>query len=163
MSCIITGGVYDPIKASGLWITDGNVVLLLMRSQSSDMGGTWGLPGGHLEDGENPLDAAFRETSEEAGYVPPFYGLGAKKYNKGYVTYELQVQPKYTGWKPKLNDEHTDYKWATVEWINHNWDKLHPGVQDFFDFLQNPTSMKTMKGPKLDPAKIAYMIFVGRK
>ena len=32
-----------------------------------DSYGNWGFPKGHLEDGESPADAAFRETEEETG------------------------------------------------------------------------------------------------
>jgi 8-oxo-dGTP diphosphatase len=43
---------------------------LLMQHRSADAPispGQWGLPGGHVEQGEDPLAAAHRELGEEAG------------------------------------------------------------------------------------------------
>ena len=41
-------------------------VLLQHRAEWSAEGGTWGIPGGALADGENPLEGALRESFEEA-------------------------------------------------------------------------------------------------
>lgn len=47
---------------------DGGVELVLQhRALWSHHGGTWGVPGGALADGEGPLDGAVREATEEAG------------------------------------------------------------------------------------------------
>lgn len=40
------------------------------RSPSVDSGGTWGIPGGALNEGEDPAVGAMREFSEEIGFVP---------------------------------------------------------------------------------------------
>jgi 8-oxo-dGTP pyrophosphatase MutT (NUDIX family) len=45
--------------------------LLQKRSDDSSQGGTWGLPGGTCHVGEDPWDAAVRETAEEIGELPP--------------------------------------------------------------------------------------------
>lgn len=42
-------------------------VLLQLRAEWSHSGGTWGIPGGALKMGESPLQAALRESHEEAG------------------------------------------------------------------------------------------------
>lgn len=45
-------------------------VLLQHRALWSDQGGTWGLPGGALQEGEAPVHGALREAVEEAGVDP---------------------------------------------------------------------------------------------
>jgi 8-oxo-dGTP diphosphatase len=42
-------------------------VLLQLRAEWSHSGGTWGIPGGALRQGEGAIDAALRESHEEAG------------------------------------------------------------------------------------------------
>ncbi|MFD1504350.1 NUDIX hydrolase [Georgenia yuyongxinii] len=55
-----------------LWRTGpaGPQLVLQHRALWSHHGGTWGLPGGALSDGETPVDGAVREAREEAGVVP---------------------------------------------------------------------------------------------
>jgi len=48
----------------------GLEVLLQHRALWSDEGGTWGLPGGALAEGEAPVHGALREAAEEAGVDP---------------------------------------------------------------------------------------------
>lgn len=52
---------------------DTGRVLMLQRAITDDdpAGGYWECPGGHLEDGEDPLEAARREWSEETGLPAP--------------------------------------------------------------------------------------------
>ena len=45
-------------------------VLLQHRALWSHEGGTWGLPGGALRPGEDPVHGALREAAEEAGVDP---------------------------------------------------------------------------------------------
>ncbi|HZO79635.1 MAG TPA: NUDIX hydrolase [Solirubrobacteraceae bacterium] len=46
--------------------------LLTLRSRLVDEGGSWGVPGGAIRDGEPAEKAARRETLEEIGYLPPY-------------------------------------------------------------------------------------------
>ena len=50
--------------ASGLVIRDDKVLLILHPYL-----GRWFQPGGHIDDGESPIDAAIREVYEETGFV----------------------------------------------------------------------------------------------
>lgn len=52
------------ITASGLVIRD-EVVLLIFHPYIN----TWFQPGGHIDEGESPVDAAVREVYEETGFV----------------------------------------------------------------------------------------------
>jgi SPP1 gp7 family putative phage head morphogenesis protein len=46
-------------------------VLMLQRGVSESDGGVWEFPGGHMEPGEAPIDAAYREWCEEVGQALP--------------------------------------------------------------------------------------------
>lgn len=48
---------------------NGRCVLLLKRGPNGSYPGMWCLPGGHIESGESPEDAAARELLEETGLV----------------------------------------------------------------------------------------------
>lgn len=48
----------------------GYDVVLQHRAEWSDQGGTWGIPGGALAPGEDPVAGAVREAGEEAGIDP---------------------------------------------------------------------------------------------
>ncbi|MGO3136011.1 MAG: NUDIX hydrolase [Agrococcus casei] len=50
-------------------IEDGRMLL------SHWIGGAWTLPGGGMDPGEHPEDAALREVTEETGYVAELTGL----------------------------------------------------------------------------------------
>jgi 8-oxo-dGTP diphosphatase len=50
------------------FVLSGSCLLLGLRTGGFGTG-TWGLPGGHLEQGETILEAAARELAEETGIV----------------------------------------------------------------------------------------------
>jgi 8-oxo-dGTP diphosphatase len=52
----------------GVLLRRGRAVLLGLRAGSQG-DGTWGLPGGHVDGTEDPLDCAARELREETGLV----------------------------------------------------------------------------------------------
>ena len=63
------------VGAAGLAVlaADTGRVLMLQRALDDDdpAGGTWEFPGGHVESGETPDEAAAREWSEETGLTLP--------------------------------------------------------------------------------------------
>ena len=90
--------------------------LLLHRSYQDDLApGKWCLPGGHIEDGEEPMIAAGRELEEETGYkdVPLFYLDKADRKDSVSLYYEGFV---YSGTPTLLdNDEHYRIQWVKPE------------------------------------------------
>jgi len=55
------------IGAYGVLTDDAGRVLLTRSSERSDVVGTWYLPGGGVEHGEDPADTVVREVAEETG------------------------------------------------------------------------------------------------
>ena len=61
----------NPLPVAGTFIMRGDRVLLVQRSQAMESGaGGWTFPGGFVERGETPWEAAVRETWEEANVRP---------------------------------------------------------------------------------------------
>lgn len=97
------------IKAAGIMYIEDNCVLLLKRPD-----GSWAFPGGKIEEGEKPLDAARRESTEEVGFAPPHDIMWEIDFsNNGQVhftTYCARI-----GFEVILNtDEHSEYRWVAL-------------------------------------------------
>lgn len=56
----------DPKVAAIVFIVDANRVLLVKRAENPEKG-KWSLPGGFVDAGEDPREAAIREAYEETG------------------------------------------------------------------------------------------------
>jgi len=60
------------LKGAGILLTTpAGRALFLRRGPGSDHPGQWAFPGGQLEEGEGPAEAAVRETAEECGLKVP--------------------------------------------------------------------------------------------
>jgi ADP-ribose pyrophosphatase YjhB (NUDIX family) len=100
----------QPVAAGICFITDDGRVLLLKRAGSPHTG-TWAYPGGGIEAGETPEQAARREVREECGYdyTGPLLPLGINE--QGFQGFAALV-PAFT---PTLNDEHSESTWAPFD------------------------------------------------
>lgn len=109
--------------AGVIYATSDGRVLLLLRSEDSDNPGTWCWPGGTIEPGEDPEQAAKRESKEEIGYYPN--DLRLFEEHEGFVTFKsgTNIEIPVT-----LNDEHTEYMWVEPL-VAANSMSLHPGVR----------------------------------
>lgn len=66
-------------------IGDGGRVLMQKRRSGSMHGGLWEFPGGKVEAGETPEQAALREIEEELGVRPDPAGLGPLSFASGFL------------------------------------------------------------------------------
>ena len=115
-------------------------VLLQLRAEWSHSGGTWGIPGGALRQGEAPVDAALRESHEEAG-VPRDHVrvVDTSVLDLGFWSYTtvLGVADRY--FEPVAMDLES----AALEWVPMNdvLDRdLHPAFQRAWPDLRDRLS-----------------------
>ncbi len=108
---------YELTACIALW--RGQELLLMKRAIGFSSGG-WFLPGGHVEPGERPAEAASRELAEETGIAvaPGQLSLAT------VMTYEHDGATAHAliynalcpeGAEVRLNDEHAVARWYTPE------------------------------------------------
>lgn len=106
--------------AAGVVLDADQRVLLGRRSDT----GNWGLPGGIIDPGEEPADAAVREIYEETGVVAVPEALvavtvsGVITYANGDVVQYLEVlfRCRATGGTARVNDsESVEVSWHAVD------------------------------------------------
>ncbi|MBN7792102.1 NUDIX domain-containing protein [Microbacterium esteraromaticum] len=123
--------------AAGLLAVDPvRGVLLQHRVGWSHFGGTWGLPGGALHEGESALVGAIREAQEEAG-VPD--GAVRARFTRvldlkiwSYTTVVADVVEPF---EPVISDpESLALEWVPVDAVDER--PLHPGFADAWPALR---------------------------
>jgi 8-oxo-dGTP diphosphatase len=104
--------------AHGLVEADGRI-LLLQRREGRYLGGFWDIPGGTVEPGETPAEAAVRECVEEADLrcelgpeLTHFENLdtGGRPITFHTLTYRLHPGPDPV---VAISHEHQDFRWVT--------------------------------------------------
>lgn len=117
---------YDPARG----------VLLQHRVSWSHFGGTWGLPGGALHEGESALVGAVREAQEEAG-VPD--GAVRPRFTSvldlSIWSYTTVVADVVVPFEPVISDpESVALEWVPVDEVDAR--PLHPGFADAWPVLR---------------------------
>lgn len=112
---------------------DDSTTLFIQRSAEVEDSGTWGIPGGSIEAGEEPPDAAQRETIEELGSMPQRMKYIETMINKGsrgeYHIFVMSISADEKSiWTPniKLNHESVQFKWFRFSNMPEN---LHPAIK----------------------------------
>ena len=108
---------------------DSNMLWLLRSEKSRWMPKKWGLPGGKVESGEEPVEAAIRETKEEANLnvqnLTYLKDLSDKSVDLFYTTdYDGDVQ---------IDFEHDDYEWVSRADVEQ-YDTT-PRIVEIFDWV----------------------------
>ena len=124
--------------SAGLLVVDrGRGVLLQHRAEWSHFGGTWGIPGGARHQGEGAVDAALRESREEAGVpadaVEPLF---TQVLDLGFWTYTTAVAWTTRPFEPRIADaESLELAWVPVDGVDRL--PLHPKFAEAWPQLRD--------------------------
>jgi 8-oxo-dGTP diphosphatase len=114
-------GFQAKVSVAGCYCEFEDKILFLKRTPHKHQGDTWGIPGGKLDEGETPREAAVREVFEEVGLTFQEDDLEeiGKMYIRGslndYIFYRFRVRLLAL---PALNvslEEHVEARWVTIE------------------------------------------------
>lgn len=126
------------LPAPGGWSTRAALVLTRRHADLGSHAGQWALPGGRLDDGETPEQAALRELSEEVGLVlAPEAVLGRLDdfvTRSGYVITPVVVWAgPAEGLRPnpgEVDSIHripvSEFMRADAPWLDPIADSIHP-------------------------------------
>lgn len=129
-------------------VRDGKI-LMAQRKKGQSVG-LFGGPGGHIERGETPEQAAFRETEEEFGISPKdltFLGYGPTEQETGYQP-AIYLCTEWEGEPDPVDGEMGKGVWATMEQLHDLDEALFPPFKNGLDLLE-----KTLEDSKEDTGK----------
>lgn len=142
-------GFSPQVQVAACYIEIDSQLLLLQRASNKVEPGKWGVPGGKLEKGETPEQAAVRELSEETGisvesssqvrYVGALY---IRKPTVDYVYHLFKVQVEQMP-AISLSNEHENYKWASLKDLEEM--PLMTGGQEILDYYRKTLTNKRLK------------------
>lgn len=126
-----SGKYWGRFGAAGVLAYDpGKGVLLQHRALWSHNGGTWGLPGGALHQGEDAVTGALREAHEEAAVPAADVSvLFTSVLDLGYWSYTTVVLLVVEPFDPVISDpESLELLWVPLDEVGEK--ELHPGFAE---------------------------------
>jgi len=120
-TCDACNGWLNPALAADAAVRRGDSVLLIQRKYPP-MAGAWAVPGGFVDQGEDPVLAALRELEEETGLrgtnprLLMVMGDPDRDPRKHIVSivYEIEVSDDQ---QPKAGDDAADAKFWPIETV----------------------------------------------
>lgn len=129
--------------AGAFVVKEGKVLFLNHKKY-----GIWLQPGGHIEEGETPDEAAVRETKEETGLevevvgeerefdgnfdqidLPPPFNVNLHEVEEGHWHYDLQYVVRVIGETDHYEYDDEDIKWLSEEEIKSDEYEMPPNIR----------------------------------
>ena len=124
-------------RIAGVWLVREDQVLLLRRRGRSR--GAWVPPGGLVEDGEEPIEAAYRETVEETGIAPNrLEWLHEFTWHAAQPRQVFQFIGEAGAGQVVLSDEHSAARWLRpADYLTNHLAESRPGLpEDIVEWIQ---------------------------
>lgn len=95
----------------------GNILALKRSDDSESFPGFWNFPGGSIEEGESPVEAAVREVKEEASIdIDPAKMESMGSFDFAFLKVHYFKTDKFDG-EIEINDESSGHAWIQPEQI----------------------------------------------
>ena len=108
--------VYMKLGAFCFFLNDNNEILLCKR-RDKDL---WNLPGGRVEYGESPWDAALREVTEEIGVTAQIERLVGVYHKPDQDEVVFQFLARIVHSAPTISDEVADIQYFPMDKLPEN-------------------------------------------
>jgi len=108
-----SGGKPAPTVCAGAVIRDSEGRLLLVRRGRPPSAGLWSVPGGRVEAGETPAQAAVREVREETGLDVEVGELLATVEIGDYLVHDFAAD--VVGGRLRAGDDAIDARWCSFD------------------------------------------------
>jgi ADP-ribose pyrophosphatase YjhB (NUDIX family) len=93
-------------------VMDGDRIMMVQEEKPA-LHGRWNLPGGHVDHGESPNDAAVREAREEVGLTLAMSGIVGIYTNPKSVRFVYRADGN--GERPSAGDEILAVRWVALD------------------------------------------------
>jgi 8-oxo-dGTP diphosphatase len=103
----------DAVVCAGAVVRDDAGRLLLIRRGQAPAKGTWSLPGGRVEPGETPAEAAAREVREETGLQVSVGDLITTVTVMGYLIHDFAAT--VMGGTLSAGDDASEVRWCAPD------------------------------------------------